>query len=411
MTDTTTTTTNHITDPIAVLLAADLSPVNRATALAALLVRRPTAYANHRRAAPYRLTETTPEARTKALVGGSLRGIQAEVRKAIARATARVEGPTESDVLVARERAIRAWDTSTPKTRQHSYRNEVVTVPWTVRQTTHPYYQHLLTLRDKARHQRAQQHAQACIEAGILVAAETCLRQAADRWVDRAGTSYTVTLGAAGASSESNKVWHSKYGKRHYPGTSVTYRLTVPADWPQAVGAVPGLAAAGGLLTLAATLLEGCAEEESDADAVWSATWVVLGRGFAVSTARGYIKYRRSSAQWLHGLSLESLRRQEASLDLAERMRRNAQRVATMTLDDIAAEYGDRRIKLPQEGRTTPAGNCSAGCRAWAARNLDGAVEVTVAALVAWLQAGGRDQRSLVEREVRTAAVLAATRR
>jgi hypothetical protein len=60
-------------------------------------------------------------------------------------------------------------------------------------------------------------------------------REPSERWVDRAGTDYDIKVTASPSLetiyTEAEAVWHSKFGKRKYPGTALTiYMMTsVPA--------------------------------------------------------------------------------------------------------------------------------------------------------------------------------------
>lgn len=195
------------------------------------------------------------------------------------------------------------------------------------------------------------------------------------------GSSVTVTL--TGDPSEVHYKVVTLSNRDTYRGrfkgwaaTEDHHYITVPADWRTRVQA-RGLADLSGLFTLDAQALETPAPEGV---VVYRATWAAQGRGYSVTTHRGYIAHHADDGAHFHadtaagalaGLTRKMGRRAleiaapTATSDFAEWARARAAKGARVRVSDArrigACEYGIRswchRVGLPYEAGSAPIGS------------------------------------------------------
>jgi len=263
--------------------------------------------------------------------------------------------------------------------------------------TRKPGASHLVAELQRRKAERAEM-----IRAGVEAAfapylSQTSLRSAGSSWVDRSGTEDSVRLtdnaGRADCWSQPEKVWHSKFGKRRWPGTSVTRTWVLRHDYEGRVVS-RGLGIVDGVLTLDAEPLTAGVPAGVEA---WNATWAMPSRGAGVRSERGVI-VRRAGAT-AHGSTLRgalSILGRRGTVpagrtpeQAAEARKRREERVLALALTSEA----ETRIEIEDVvGRSV----CEPGARAWAQRWIY-ADHVkrgwTTAATIALAVRGGATQR------------------
>jgi hypothetical protein len=185
----------------------------------------------------------------------------------------------------------------------------------------------------------------------------------------------TVELG------KSHNVYRGEF--TGWAARSVHRTVTVDRRYLSQVHGRPGLATAGGLLTLAAVAVEG---DHGPGVALYRARWAAPGRGYGIVTRDGYIAvagghdYHADSAD----AALAGLRRKRRaarpapSPEAAEAAtaRRRERHVAR-----LERRHGGHPVSLAD---STAVGNCIAGTLAWCARvGLDAAAPVPRRAVIA----------------------------
>jgi len=199
------------------------------------------------------------------------------------------------------------------------------------------------------------------------------------RWVEQAGTELEIKFGKPAVDASRYAVWHYR---KPWRASELWLTITVPFNWRSSVLSA-GLADAGGLLTLAA---------EQVAQDAWQAAWLVQGRGYDFRIESGYIvccadgtyahartlQHARAIADkrakaWAERIQSEERKRAEAQAQA--RLRELRDQLASMTREQIAADYGDLPITLHDSIR---AGNCQDGTLQWCTRWANGRTSGTV---------------------------------
>lgn len=171
----------------------------------------------------------------------------------------------------------------------------------------------------------------------------------------------TVTLttdpAAVGITQTQHADW-GMYAKSYkHPGTVTNTTITVPDQWRGRV-LYRGLATVDGMMTLDAAPLPTQPGLYLDA-----ATWLVQGRGYTVTTSRGYIARDLSGASY-HAdtaqAALDGLARKTRARDLAEKWE---QAIATHGLDAIAARVSPAAVVRIADAKAI--GACDYGIKSW----------------------------------------------
>lgn len=170
-----------------------------------------------------------------------------------------------------------------------------------------------------------------------------------------AGGEHSTLIGIGGPRAEgsSERAW-SRNGK--WSGSNSTWQLGVSRSWLRTV-AREGIAVVDGLLTLQATQV---------APGVWTANWVVQGRGVALRVERGYLV--REGSEIAHGPSEKACRRT----------------LATRRGEKLSVELTGEALDVVVRVRDSlSAGNCQTGTDSWVARHLPCRVSATVREILA----------------------------